>query len=148
MPMPEFDVADYYEILKAAWNANSATIDPIFGDLAATIIRTTRNWRSRSARCDLEAHNTPADPQARAIRHRAQELFEPRRRGHPGRRPAVVPGQDNRYSNAHGAVVALCEVSAEYSRARDREILNSEQLFGLSCRQLLELHLWYLKEKG
>lgn len=143
MPMPEF--VDYYEILEISPNANSATIERIFRYLAAYYHPDNRETGDRD-RFDaiLEAHNTLKDPARRAqydIEHKNRSAA----RGHLAAAAKVGPGQDTDIQRTVLSLLyAKCRQNIREPGIGDTEL---EQLSGCPA-ELLEFHLWYLKEKG
>lgn len=145
--MSDNQVADYYEILEISPNANSETIDRVFRFLAQ------RYHPDHTETGDVEkftqivkAHETLRDPEARVaydIHHKKTSEYHWN----------LVEEAGDMDSFENDEVIQSRVLSVMYTkRKRNRHNpgignLEIERLTGCPS-EILDFHLWYLREKG
>jgi curved DNA-binding protein CbpA len=145
--MMEAKFIDYYEILEISPNANSGTIERMFRYLAQRYHPDNQDTGDR-LRFDavLEANDALRDPERRAqydIQHKEQMRLRAR---------LVNEAGDSR--GIEGDVEIQNKILLLLYAKRRQNVgepgigdVELEQLLGCPA-ELLEFHLWYLKEKG
>jgi curved DNA-binding protein CbpA len=142
-----YTFTDYYEVLEISPNANSETIDRIFRYFAQRYHPDNPDTGNRPRFDEIvQAYNTLRDPVKRA-------QYDLQHKDHWGSHRELAEeasdrrGTDRDIDIQNRLLSILCA-----KRRRDMDnpgIGNIELEHLLSCpRELLEFHLWYLKEKG
>jgi len=138
---------DFYEILEISPNANSDTIDRVFRYLAQRYHPDMQGTGDHQRFSDIvQAHETLRDPAKRA----RYDIEYKQRSGRPSAQSEVVPAPQALFEDGTVQERLLLLLYVKRRRNMNNPGMGNLELERLSgCpRELLEFHLWYLKEKG
>ncbi|WP_374089925.1 J domain-containing protein [Methylomicrobium lacus] len=145
--MEPSEFKDYYEILEISPNANSDTVDRIFRFLAQRYHPDIQGTGNQQRFVDIvKAHETLRNPETRA-------QYDIEYRKYVSRNPLQSDSSQNPetlFEDSEIQEKVLSLLHAKRRRNMNNPGLGNLELERLSgCpRELLEFHLWYLKEKG
>ncbi|HWP64696.1 MAG TPA: J domain-containing protein [Candidatus Limnocylindria bacterium] len=144
--MGERDFVDYYELLQLSPNADDETIHRVFRHLAKRLHPDTPGGNAERFNQLVEAHKVLTDPEMRAA-------YDVRHQRHWELRWAVAGEAADPAAHLDDEGIRSRLLSLFYTQRRSNMRnpgLGSAELAKLAgCpHELIEFHLWYLREKG